>query len=138
MPYQPSSFQLPGGARCARMELSGVITAEEAAGMLAHLDPGGRFHGLSLLVLAEKVERMTSEARSVFGGRRNPPEQEWMAIVLTNPIMRVTSNFILRMNGNVKRRLFPTEAEAVRWLDDKVMNRGGSRRSGEKARPGPR
>jgi hypothetical protein len=120
MPYQPSTFQLPGGARCARIEATGTITGDEAVGIIARFDPGGAFHGLSLLVDGQNMVRMTPEARAHFANRRNPPDQEWMALIITNPVMRVTSNFILRMNGNVKRRLFTTEAEAVRWLDDRV------------------
>jgi len=86
----------------------------------AHLELGGPYHGLSLLVGAQKVKTMLPEARAVFANRRAPPPTEWMAVVLTNPIVRVTSNFILRMNGNARRRLFSTEREAVQWLDERV------------------
>ena len=120
MPFEISSFQLPSGARCARAEVSGTITGEEAAAMVAHLELGGPYHGLSLLVGAQKVKTMLPEARAVFSNRRAPPPTEWMAVVLTNPIIRVTSNFILRMNGNARRRLFSTEREAVQWLDERV------------------
>jgi hypothetical protein len=66
------------------------------------------------------MERMTPEARALFANRRNPSATEWIALVLGNPLMRVTSNFILRMNGNPRRRLFSTEAEAVQWLDERA------------------
>jgi len=65
------------------------------------------------------MERMTADARTVFAKRRTPP-MEWMAVVLTNPILRVTNNLITRMTGNVRRRLFSTEEEAVRWLNERV------------------
>jgi len=120
MPYQPTTFQLPSGARCARVEATGAITAEDATGIIARFNPGGSFHGLSLLVDGQRMERMTSEARALFANRRNPPDSEWIALVLTNPVIRVTSNFILRMNGNSRRRLFSTEADAVRWLNERV------------------
>ena len=121
MPFEMSTFQLPCGARCARVEVTGIVTGEEAAALAAHLDPGGAYHGLSLLVRGQKMKSMLPEARAVFGNRRSPPPTEWMAIVLTNPLLRVTSNFILRMNGNVRRRLFSTEQEAVRWLDERTL-----------------
>src|SRR5262245_12488812 len=109
MPFDLSTFQLPGGARCVRVDVSGVVTGEEAANAIAHLEPGGSYHGLSMLVCGQKMKSLLPEARAVFGNRRSPPPTEWMAIVLTNPILRVGSNFILRMNGNVRRRLFSTE-----------------------------
>jgi hypothetical protein len=39
--------------------------------------------------------------------------------VVTNPLIRVASNFIMRMNKNPQHRMFATEAEAVRWLDER-------------------
>jgi len=45
MPYQPSTFQLPSGARCARFVVTGIVTGNEAAEMIAHLDPGGACQG---------------------------------------------------------------------------------------------
>jgi hypothetical protein len=45
MPYQPSTFQLPSGARCARFMVTGIVTGKEAAEMIARLDPGGRGWG---------------------------------------------------------------------------------------------
>ncbi|HEY8212461.1 MAG TPA: hypothetical protein VIG99_33490 [Myxococcaceae bacterium] len=130
MPCEVSTFQLPGGARCVRVDVSGILTGDEANTAIGHLEPGGSYHGLSLMVCGQEMKSMTTEARAVFGNRRSPPPTEWMAIVLTNPILRVTSNFILRMNGNVRRRLFSTEREAVHWLDERVLENAAGTKGG--------
>ena len=49
---------------------------------------------------------------------------EWFAIVMTNPVMRVVANFILRVTKTTRRRMFPTEAEAIRWLDERARESG--------------
>jgi len=117
VPYHYSLFQLPGGARCARFEWSGVATGEEAAALVAECAPGRPLHGLPLLVLAQKMERMEPEARSFFSSRGHPP---LIAVVVSSPIIRVTGNFITRMNKNARQRMFSTEAEAIQWLDERV------------------
>jgi len=50
MPFEMSAFQLPGGACCARVDMSGSVTGEEAAAIISQLELGGQFQGLSLLV----------------------------------------------------------------------------------------
>ncbi|HVE81604.1 MAG TPA: hypothetical protein VND93_02105 [Myxococcales bacterium] len=96
MPHELTTFQLPGGARCARVEWRGVVTGEDAGAM----------------------------ARREGG-------PAWMAIVQTNPVARVAANFITRMSGDTRRRLCSTEAEAIRWLDERVREGAAKERAGE-------
>ncbi|HYV45430.1 MAG TPA: STAS/SEC14 domain-containing protein [Myxococcaceae bacterium] len=117
MPYHYSVFVLPGGARCARFEWSGVATGEEAVALVAECAPGSPLHGLPLLVLAQKMERMEPEARSFFSHRGNSPT---IAIVVSSPIIRVTGNFIMRMNKSTRQRMFSNEADAIQWLDERA------------------
>ena len=64
---------------------------------------------------------ITADARGLLGGRGNVSGKEaWTAVVVTNPVIRVTVNFLMRINKNRKLRLFTREAEAIRWLDEQV------------------
>jgi hypothetical protein len=117
MPYELSKFQLPSGALCGRVTWTGVTTAGEATAVRRELSPGGQLQGLSLLVLTQKMETMTPEARRVFSGGA---EQGWIAIVVSSPVIRVATNFILRMANAPKRRMFTSESEAIQWLDERV------------------
>ena len=44
----------------------------------------------------------------------------WTGIITTNPVMRVTANFLIRVNKVKKQRLFSKEAEAVQWLEERI------------------
>jgi hypothetical protein len=129
MPYDLTMIQLPGGARCARVEWLGVVTGTDAAAMVARFDPGGPLHGLPLLVLGQQMEAMTPEARSLFSSKEilGPA---WLAIVQVKAVARVMANFIMRMSGNKRRQVFADEAEALRWL----MIGSGKRVEGEVGR----
>jgi hypothetical protein len=120
MPFQYSMFTLPCGARAARIEWRGVATGEEAAALMADSAPGGPLHGLPLLIAAQHMESMEPGARSVFGGGKDRPPSEFLGIVVTSPLIRVASNFIMRMNRNPRQRMFATEAEAIQWLDERT------------------
>ncbi|HVE87861.1 MAG TPA: STAS/SEC14 domain-containing protein [Myxococcales bacterium] len=117
MPYALSTFQLPCGRPCGQVIWSGVTTKEEAAAVVQNLGPGGKIEGLSLLVLSQNMESMTAEARRLFG---DAPDVGWVAIVVSSPLIRVTTNFILRMSKSSKRQMFSSEQEAIRWLDERV------------------
>ena len=41
-------------------------------------------------------------------------------MVVTNPVVRVTTNFLMRINKARKQRLFTSEAEAILWLDERA------------------
>jgi hypothetical protein len=120
MPFTISPFHLPCGARCGRVEWTGVSTGEEALALVAQVAVGGPYHGQSLLILTQKMDSMTPEARNVFGGRTETPITEWLGIVITNPIIRVASKFINRMNRVTRQQMFATESEAIRWLDERA------------------
>ncbi len=42
------------------------------------------------------------------------------AVVVTNPIVRVATNFLVRVGRNKRVRLFGSEAEAIQWLAERV------------------
>jgi hypothetical protein len=123
MPYQFKRETTPGGVPMLRNHSSGRVTAAEAVELLRDLSPGGAYHGLPMLVITDVIE-ITPEARRVFtqsvGEKAGPP----MAIVSSSTVLRVTVNFISRVNGTANLRFFATEAEALRWLDDACARAG--------------
>jgi len=67
---------------------------------------------------------LPSGARAVFAGRGEIGDREvWTAVVVTNPVIRVTANFIMRIQKQRKTKLFSVEAEALRWLDARTRER---------------
>jgi len=127
MPYRLSTFKLPCGRPCGRADGSGLLTPEEADAALQTLAPGGQLHGLPLLVQTLEVETVTPGARRAFGHNAHTG---WVAIVAPNPVLRVAVNFVLRITRNPRQRMFATEEEAIRWLDERA------REDAEKAKPG--
>jgi len=132
VPYQISTLDLPCGERFVRAEGSGVITREDADYLLGRVTPGGDLYGLPQVVLTQKVDSTTAEARNLFAGSsaRNTL-QTWCAVVVTNPIIRVTTNFLMRVNGTTRLKLFTSEPEALRWLDERAREEA----AGKKAAP---
>jgi hypothetical protein len=120
MPIQASVFRLPSGARGVRADCIGTVTKEEVGAWLRQIDPDGPFHGLPVLAVALQLDRLTPEARGVYAKLSNsiPGIERWIAVVGTNPVIRVTANFVMRITKKRKMRLFRTEEEAVRWLDE--------------------
>jgi hypothetical protein len=113
MPIQPSAFRLPSGAGAVRADCSGTISKEDAEAWLAQTDPGGSYHGLPILTVTLDIEHLEHEARRAFARRPNAGDTDsWIAVVVTNLVMRITQN--------KKQRSFPTEGEAVAWLDERV------------------
>jgi hypothetical protein len=122
MPIQASGFQLPSGARAVRADCTGIVTKEEAAAWMGQQDPGQPFHGLPILAITLHLDKVTADARGLFSrhGDRVRREEVWTAVVITNPLIRVTTNFVFRIAGTKKQRIFATEQEAVAWLDERV------------------
>lgn len=123
MPIQISAFQLPSGAQGVRADCMGTVSKEDAAAWLQQVDPGGAYYGLPILAVTQQLDRVAPEARSMFG-RRDHPENEiesWKAVVVSNPVIRVTTNFVIRISRTRKMRLFATEGEAMRWLDERLQ-----------------
>jgi hypothetical protein len=117
MPYQLQRDTTPAGVSIVRLDSSGRILAVDATEMMKEISPGGQHHGLPMLVISNDGVEVTAEARRIFtqrvGDEAGPPT----AIVSTSMVMRVTINFISRVNGNTNMRLFSTEPDAVQWLD---------------------
>jgi hypothetical protein len=120
VPYEISTFQLPCGARAARVRLTGILDVHEARSMLENWAPGRPMYGTPSLVVPDETHVMMPEARSFFGSWKEASATEWFAVVVSNPIARVTGNFIQRVSKATHRKMFPTEAEAVRWLDERA------------------
>jgi hypothetical protein len=127
MPIQASVFRFPSGARGVRADCTGTITKEDASAWLQQVDPGGPFHGLPVLAVALRLDRASPEARGMYAGLGNsaPGAERWIAVVVTNPVLRVTANFVMRITRKRKMRLFRTEEEAVRWLDERLRADAG-------------
>src|ERR1043165_5297772 len=120
MPILISAFRLPCGAEGVRADCTGEVNAQDAQAWFQQTDPGGAFHLFPIHAVALKLERVTTEARSAFSRRGDDMKtQAWMAVVVTNPVLRVTPNFSMRISGTRKMRLFGTEEAAVAWLDDR-------------------
>jgi hypothetical protein len=128
MPIQPSPFKLPSGTRGVRADCTGTISQEDAETWLRQVDRGGAFHGVPILAVALEIDHVTAEARGVFSRRGDSPGRPdvWMAVVVTNPVIRVTTNFVMRLTGNRKMRLFANEGTALRWLDERAREAAGA------------
>jgi hypothetical protein len=121
MPLIATPSQLPSGARCVRLEGRGDITKEDAEAVSKELGAGGPLSGVPILALTRDVRSVSPEARHVFGGRGDlSAPATWTAVVVTSPVVRVTTNFVMRINKAKRQRLFSTEAEAVQWLEERI------------------
>jgi len=131
MPLEWSVIELPGVAACLRIIGRGLISREDTDALLALTGPGGPRHGLPLLILTHEMTSISPEARAMFASNAagDPP---WTAMVVVNPLIRVASNFMIRVTRNKKARLFPDEAAAIRWLEDRLREE-----TGEAGKPGP-
>jgi hypothetical protein len=117
MPINYSTFLLPSGARCVRADCSGALTKKDLEVGDRELGVGGSLHGLPILSMSQQVTSMSSDARKHMGSRET---EVWTAVVVTNPVIRVTANFLMRVTGSKKQRLFTVEAEAIQWLDERA------------------
>jgi hypothetical protein len=119
MPCDHSTFELPDGRRCARLDWSGFVSAEEADAALALSESGGPLYGLPVLSVALKMTGMSPEARAIFSSPRRNALSQKLALVTADPVIRVTANFVFRIQRNKSQRHFRSEAEAVAWLTEK-------------------
>ena len=121
MPIQASAFRLPSGARGVRVDCIGTISKEDADAYMEQVSLGGQFHGLPVLAVTLQIGNIGPGARGAFIRRGNDRRSErWMAVVVNNPVIRVTTNFVVRISGTKKLRLFETEEEAALWLDERA------------------
>jgi len=124
MPFELATFLLPSGIKAVRANGSGVITQQDADLLMHQINPGGPFFGLPRLFDTVRMERMTAEARSIFSGPSQPGmDPVWVAGVVTSPVIRVTTNFLLRVSGSplaASMKMFSDEKEAIAWLDERA------------------
>jgi hypothetical protein len=118
MPYETILFQLPCGARCFRFVLGDSLTREDAAAMVRQVGAGGELYGLPALIEAMDLKSISSDARAGRGDVRN--RETWTAVLMANPVIRVTANFIMRIQQSRKTKLFSSEPEALEWLDARI------------------
>src|SRR4051812_43427673 len=113
MPYELSTFELPGGRRCALLTWTGTITGEDADAVLAECEAGGSVYGLPVLALGHQLTTLSPEARAIFRSPRRNGFTQRLALVIPHPMLRVMANFVLRIRRNDLQRLFKTQAEAT-------------------------
>jgi hypothetical protein len=121
MPYTLNNEDTPNGLHITRLVASGRIADEEAGRLMKELSQS--FSGLPMLCIATDDLEVTAEARRVFTTRVGNDAAVPSAIVTHSVVMRVTVNFIGRVNGNNNTRLFGGEAEALKWLEETCLKK---------------
>lgn len=120
MPYTVTNFTLPCGGRCVRIVGSGHIMKEDADYLMTYIGRGGSVFGVPMLILTQEIKSISSEARSFFSAGIDREYQAWCGLVVTSALIRVTTNFLSRITGYRKSKMFSTEEETIRWLDERV------------------
>ena len=114
MPIETSTFQLPRGARGARVVASGHVSKEDADAYVKDTNAGGPLFGLPQLVLTQQQDSISSGARGIFATLGSAGEKEpWIAVVVSNTVTRVVNNFMVRVLGRKRVKLFNGEPEAI-------------------------
>ncbi|HYV44325.1 MAG TPA: hypothetical protein VFA20_05655 [Myxococcaceae bacterium] len=121
MPYDYTILTLPCGVQAIRADGYGIITKEDAELMAHKLGPGGPHERWPLLVGTARMEGLKPEARSIFSAKAdtNAPHQ-WCAVVVSNSVLRVTINFMMRVSRIQTAKMFSREPEGIAWLDERV------------------
>jgi hypothetical protein len=122
LPYDFSTFTLPGGAGALRANASGDIGKDDVAYFLEHAGPGKPMSHLPLLITSHGLTSLSTEARSFMTANVGATsELTWCAMVVSNPVIRVAINFMMRVKQHPRLRMFGQEADAIRWLDERVL-----------------
>ena len=123
MSVEMTTFELPGGTTCLRIVTGGHFSKEDAEAVVQRTSPGGPYFGMPQLVLTQQQVSGSSDARGVLAAARggHGESEPWVAVVITNRIGRVGANFLMRVLGNKRMRLFGAEAEAVRWMVERIQ-----------------
>src|SRR2546430_2698089 len=67
VPHETTFFQLPCGARSCRLEINaGALSGEEARTLLQQMQRGGALHGMPLLIVLQRVDSFSSDARGAI------------------------------------------------------------------------
>jgi hypothetical protein len=123
VPFSITTITLQCGSPCVRVECVGVVSKEDAEQMMGVIGDGGTMFGVPMLIQSERQKSLSPEARTLFSkGFDSRPEQAWCGVVVTNPLLRVTINFVIRVTRNRKVKMFAGEAEATRWLDARARD----------------
>jgi hypothetical protein len=117
MSYLLSTDRSPSGHSITRMTVSGTIDVDEANAMMKEIGPTGPHGQLPMLIVTDKSTDVTAEARRIFTSNLGTDTSRISAIVVTNVVLRVTTNFINRINRSTDSRMFASEADAMTWLD---------------------
>lgn len=121
MPYAFSTFTLPCGAPAVLANGTGIITRSDAEDLVKRTTRGGEYDGRQLLIDNRQMERMEPEARNFFGLTYDPnAEHPWCAIIVPDPVLRVSVSFLLRTTKTTRVKLFSSQPEAIAWLDGQV------------------
>jgi len=119
MPFSLQNERTLSSLRITRLTISGKITEEEATDLMTKLGREGGFGGIPLLVISDPSTDIGAGARRIFTAQADATQPVMpTAVVTKSAVMRVTVNFIGRVNGNQNTKMFATEAEAVRWLEE--------------------
>jgi hypothetical protein len=124
MPYTLKTEQTPNGLKFTRLHTSGRITETEADALMHEL-AGSRYSSQPMLAVTGESTEVTADARRIFTTSVGTDGALPSAIVTSNAVMRITVNFIGRVNGNHNTRLFSTEREALQWLEQVCLQKKG-------------
>lgn len=122
MPYELSTFTLPGGARALRANAVGDLGKEDVTYFLENAGEGKPYFGLPILVTTHAMGSLSAEARNAMARDVTANAQlAWCAMVMINPVVRVMTNFLMRINRHPRLKVFGKEQDAIRWLDERAL-----------------
>lgn len=120
MPISITFPSSPNGREYVRAVSEGLVSPGDAHQLMDLLVSGQPHHEHGLVCIIGSGTSFSADARKVFSFN-DPSRNERgipTAVVVPSVPMRVMMSFIFRMAGAEKRaRLFPTETEAVTWVE---------------------
>lgn len=124
MPINFTVQQTPQGKTYVRTHSFGVVTGEDAEGMMVQLREGGQYYGCGVLSVSDDGTELKAEARRVFTENPTNSAQQHrapVAIVLTSAPLRVMMSFVIRVSGSSPyTKFFGAEDEAKAWLHQRL------------------
>lgn len=117
MPFQFQELTSASGMHYLRVDASGRVELADAEALDARLlQPNLR--GGRMLSVVEKGTEYSPEARKFFPKLQGKFSD--LAVVVTSPIVRAAINMMMRLNKEkgMHMRLFTSEQEAMKWLED--------------------
>ena len=108
----------PKGVTVVRVGLSKLYTAAEALEVGKGIAPGGKFHGLPMLVVLALGTDVPAEAREVMS-KMDRKALEGAAVVVPSATLRIFATFIVRVMGLKTVTLHSNEEEAIASLDSR-------------------